>query len=100
MDEKHVGAQSSHASETSPDPGDGHGSSTPKAGMMTRFVDSFKRDPNYNPHAAQGGNKGFDMEAAAVGTADSPLARKLKGRHLQMIAIGGSIGMSQINPKF
>ncbi|KAI1012824.1 hypothetical protein LB504_008504 [Fusarium proliferatum] len=37
-------------------------------------------------------NGHYDVHAANAKTATTPLARELKGRHLQMIAFGGSIG--------
>ena len=69
----------------------------PKDSFVRRTLDGFKRDPNrrVNPKGANGSNsRVFDAGAAAQATVDSPLLRKLKGRHLQMIAIGGSIGMT------
>lgn len=60
-----------------------------------QFFDTFKRDPNtvLTPHGVVGGNgRVFDAASAAYATAHAPLARRLKGRHLQMIAFGGSIG--------
>ena len=75
-------------------------SSVHRDGIGRRVIESFKRDPNFNmtPKGALGADgKVFDVETAAQNTATSPLARKLKGRHLQMIAIGGSIGMAHAN---
>ncbi|KAK6614848.1 General amino-acid permease GAP1 [Botrytis cinerea] len=71
-----------------------------KAPWSTRFVDSFKRDPNAavtkpsqrGLDGLESNVSGFDHRAAAEATANSGLARELKPRHLQMIAIGGSIG--------
>lgn len=72
-----------------------------------RFVDGFKRDPNSSIFSSdpisnlEGGRVHdgahyYDLQSATHETANSGLARKLKGRHLQMIAIGGSIGTSYV----
>lgn len=89
-------------------------------GTWRRWVDSFRRDPHsrMTPKNAFTANPGwpgvgppagpddeddddnvqnpgrsyYDVRAANYRTAHSLLARELKGRHLQMIAIGGSIG--------
>lgn len=66
-----------------------------KQSIPMRIWDSFKRDPSAytTPRGTIGADgKVFDVESAAQATANTTLARKLKGRHLQMIAIGGSIG--------
>ncbi|KAF2141828.1 uncharacterized protein K452DRAFT_351312 [Aplosporella prunicola CBS 121167] len=90
--ETEKGVHDTYSSESPVPPAVGE-SAAHKDKWTTRFVDSFRRDPNAGTTASHGnGGKGFDIETAAAATAESPLARKLKGRHLQMIAIGGSIG--------
>lgn len=76
-----------------------------------RWLDSFKRVPglpigshrgyHHNdgmPNPARVGERFYDLRAANTRTANSALARDLKSRHLQMIAIGGSIGAFTLLP--
>lgn len=79
------------------------------ASVASRLLDSFRRDPGrrvtpLDPkdeaavraeagRAEHDGERYYDIHQANLQTAHSGLARRLKGRHLQMIAIGGSIGM-------
>ncbi|SPN97006.1 probable amino acid transport protein GAP1 [Cephalotrichum gorgonifer] len=76
--------------------------------VASRFLDTFRRDPSrrvtpLDPkdeaairaeagRAEHDGMRYYDIHQATLQTAHSGLARKLKGRHLQMIAVGGSIG--------
>lgn len=84
----------------------------PSDGAASRIFDSFRRDPSrrvtpLDPkdegamraeagRAEHDGLRYYDIHQANLQTAHSGLARKLKGRHLQMIAIGGSIGESSL----
>ena len=99
---------------------DGSGSMPGDSGMKARvgrFIDSFRRgegtrsnfsfsvtdanaDHDGRPGPTSGiaavrehqGERYYDLRSANAKTASTLLARELKGRHLQMIAISGSIG--------
>ncbi|RBR13363.1 uncharacterized protein FIESC28_08227 [Fusarium coffeatum] len=62
-------------------------------GTNNSWIDGFKRAeprPGYLPTDAP--ERFYDIRAANAKTANTALARELKGRHLQMIAFGGAIG--------
>lgn len=64
-----------------------------KKNIPLRILNSFKRDPGvYYSTPAGGSRYEYDIVAATTATSSSRLQRRLKGRHLQMIAIGGSVG--------
>ncbi|KAI9826531.1 MAG: glyceraldehyde-3-phosphate dehydrogenase 1 [Phylliscum demangeonii] len=91
LGEKHLATSPDFDSSTAP-PAYGESSAT-RPGLGRRFIDSFKPSPHeqIGTHSVIGADgQSHDIEHG--GQAPSQLARKLKGRHLQMIAIGGSIG--------
>lgn len=61
------------------------------ASGFSRFVDSFKRNPNARVATEVLDDDGKPID---LGYAEPALSMSLKPRHLQMIAIGGSIGRS------
>lgn len=62
-------------------------------GFFSAFrLESFKRNPNARVVTEATDNEGRPLPDQPP--AEPALAMKLKERHLQMIAIGGSIGMS------
>lgn len=67
---------------------------TRKQSYASRLASSFGPHPNYRKPNASLGQATYhpDVENATSQVLEAPLARRLKGRHLQMIAIGGSIG--------
>lgn len=96
----HGSSHSMREPEYGDDEDDGH-----RHPRFHHFIQSFRRDENLNffpsDHLSQVnssisqrryGPHYYDLHLAALESANTGLARKLKGRHLQMIAIGGSIG--------
>lgn len=70
------------------------------SGKLHAWANSFRRDPQgrmtpkgaFNADKELNGRNHYDIRTANYRTAHPLLAKELKGRHLQMIAIGGSIG--------
>jgi len=84
--------KSSEASPSRPDFNDHRGSVTPHHdSFWSAFkLEGFKRNPNARVVTVATDIEGRPLPDQPV--AEPPLSMKLKSRHLQMIAIGGSIG--------
>ncbi len=93
-----------HSSSPTPFPPEkAHLTASPdKRSIPIRMFDSFRRDPDQkitetgemiDLKLGHGHDESYDIESAITNIAKSPLSRKLEARHLQMIAIGGAIGM-------
>lgn len=77
-----------------------------------RVMDSFKRAPgaarladqkgyqvhDHMPDVHRDRERHYDVRVANARTVSTGLSKELKGRHLQMIAIGGSIGKPLSSP--
>lgn len=62
-------------------------------GAASKLIHSFKRARRPSDATSTSSeHRVFNERRAAARTAKTGLSRELKGRHLQMIAIGGSIG--------
>lgn len=83
------------SSPSSPDRAElGTVSQGPKGPVFKRFVDSFRQQKGVT--VTPGGVVGADGKVFEAEVSVPELSHSLKPRHLQMIAIGGSIGTSFI----
>lgn len=86
---------------SSPDPEHGMMEEKSQGTAVSRFVDSFRRAKGVTvtPAGAVGADGEVFERDDTSGFTAPPLAHKLKARHLQMIAIGGSIGSLSLSHK-
>ena len=74
--------------------GEGSVEETKTGTRMSRFRDSFKRNPNARMITIAEDAMGRPLKDQPP--AEPALAMNLKSRHMQMIAIGGAIGTFQL----